>query len=639
MARTPASSEKARPRKFRFGAFSLDLSRGTLRASGRDIKLRPQTFEVLSILADRSGELVSKDELIDTVWRGTPVTDDSLTQCIVEIRKAIGDDSHTIIRTVPKRGFIFDPPASTSAISPGNGEAPPETLLDRLSIKVVMGVAAVAVIMIAAMLTLEWNPRNEPDPVVTAVLGHAPPNSVAVLPFVDMSQDGDQQYFGDGLADEILSSLAAYPELIVIARTSSFLFRDKEEDVMDMGRRLNAAHVLQGSIRKAGNRVRITARLIETRGSTQVWSKPFDRELTVENLLDIQAEVAASVAESIASGASRFDRRDIVRSATNAEAYDRYLEGMFHLRQVETSAFANYDLEIYEAAIERFKSAIELDPDWALPHIAIGRTMVFRAGILLDYEDADAYEWYGGAKTHLLEAIRLDANNAVAYSFLGHVLLRLDFDFPAAAAAHTRARELGGYFPWRYALYLRSMGQFDEAIEQYLLAIERDPLSAGPRHQLATTYRCAGRFADSIAELEKTLRLAPTRDDLYLPLTYLYLKTGDLRRGSELFAQIDDPESTTIMHAQIYVLLGMTERAYAAMAKVEKSSHWRVVQYAGTGLALGDQERVLSYLEAAYKEDPRILRHVLCIDGIKSLAGNPRYQQMLRQAGFPSQLR
>jgi TolB-like protein/DNA-binding winged helix-turn-helix (wHTH) protein/Flp pilus assembly protein TadD len=618
-----------------FGKFVLDLNRGTLRASGEDINLRPQAFEVLSILATRSGELVSKDELISVVWGGTPVTDGSLTQCIVEIRKAIGDNSRTIIRTVPKRGFIFEPSEAKLMDSPTGRAASLDNRRGGWRKSWIAGttVAVVASLVIIGLLSTT---DDGGGPVVDDPSTGTSPNSVAVLPFVDMSQGQDQQYFGDGIAEEILARLGEYPDLVVIARTSSFLFRERKVDVAAIGRDLHSAYVLEGSIRKSGSRLRITAQLNETQGGTHIWSDSYDEELTVENMLDIQAAVAASVAESIAKGALPAKRkRDPVHEAANTDAYDFYLEGMFYLQQIRMADRQVYDGSVYDAALERFEASIEYDHDWAPPHVALGRTLLLRAGMYDDSGDSEAVDWYRLAKRHLLEAIRLDRDNGLAYSSLGHVLYHLDFDFPAAEAAYARARELGDYVPWSYAIFLRGMGRFEEAIEEYQLAIERDPLSAGPRHQLATTYRCIGRYADSIAELEKVLRLAPTRDDLYVPLTYLYLKTGNVPYGRELFERINDPESTTIALGAIYVLLGMTDKAHEALAQVEASRRWSVEEYVATALALGDQERALNYLEAAYSDDPRKLSHVVCIDGIRSLAGNARFEQLLRTAGFP----
>lgn len=623
---------EAHPQRIEFGKFILDLNRGTLQASGADINLRPQSFEVLSFLATHSGKLVSKGELLSAVWHGVPVTDDSLTQCIVEIRKAIGDDTRTIVRTVPKRGYIFDLPESIATDLTDSRQIRAEIPRSKFR-QSWLPVSVVIVILIAVFAVLQWQSPEETNPIVDDLRTAMPANSIAVLPFVDMSASQDQQYFGDGMAEEILTKLTEFPELVVMARTSSFLFRDRREDVVAIGRSLNSAHVLEGSIRRSGNQVRITAQLIETRGGTHVWSRSFDRELTVENLLEIQSEVAVSVAETIASGASPTNRsHGPGRKAANAEAYDLYLEGMFYFHQIRPVASTDFDIEFFDSAIERFEASIDKDPNWAPPHVAIARTMQFRAGILNNNE---AHDWFRLSKEHLLEAIRIDPDQALAYSALGYVLFRLDFDFPAAEAAFARARTLGDYVPWSYAIFLTKMGRYEEAIEEYQLAIEHDPLSAGPRQQLAGVYRCLGRYGDSIAELEQLLLLTPARDDLYIALAYLYLKTGEIERGRETFEQFKNPETELIRYGPIYALLGDVDKASRVLEQAEAAETWWPNYVVSTAQLLGEEERALDYLEAAASDDPRRLLHMQCAGDFAALADQTRFQQLLRKAGFP----
>lgn len=623
---------EAHSQRVEFGKFILDLNRGTLQASGKDIKLRPQAFEVLSLLAANSGTLVSKDELLSAVWHGVPVTDDSLTQCIVEIRKAFGDKSRTIVRTIPKRGYIFDPPESMTMDLPDRRWLRAENAHGRFR-QSWLPVSAFAVILLAVFAVSQWQTPEDTNPIVDDLRTDMPRNSIAVLPFVDMSESQDQQYFGDGIAEEILTKLTEFPELVVMARTSSFLFRDRQQDVAAIGRSLNSAHVLEGSIRRSGNQLRISAQLIETRAGTHVWSKSFDRELTVENLFDIQAEVAASVAESIASGPTFAGRRpDQVRKAANTEAYDLYLEGMYYFHQIRPVASRDFEIDFFESAIERFEASIDKDPNWAAPHVAIARTMQFRAGILNNNE---AHDWFRLSKEHLLQAIRIDPDHALAYSALGYVLFRLDFDFPAAEAAYARARALGDYVPWSYAIFLAKSGRYEEAIEEYRLAIEHDPLSAGPRQQLAGVYRCLGRYGDSIAELEQLLLLAPARDDLYIALAYLYLKTGEIERGRETFEQFRNPETELIRYGPIYALLGEVDKASKVLEQAEAAETWWPNYVVSTAQLLGEEERALDYLEAAASDDPRRLLHMQCTDDFAVLADQTRFQQLLRKAGFP----
>ena len=619
-----------------FGDFVLDPGRGRLRKAGNDVSLRPQTFQVLSLLAAHRGELVSKDTLLDVVWRGASVTDGSLTQCIVELRKAIGDSSHSIIRTVPRRGFIFDPPlaAAPEPVADQSIAASLQRALPRpvLTIAVLLCAAAAAT---AALVNLR---PDVPDPLADVLQTHTSAYTIAVLPFADMSAGQDQQYFGDGIADEIISKLSEHPELEVIARTSSFMFRDRPVDTTAIGRRLNAAHVLEGSVRKSGKQVRITAHLIETAGGTQVWSQPYDRELTVNNLLDIQSEVAASVAEIISGDSSvgarqaRWNQRP-----ASAHAYDLYLQGMYYLHRFRTDESAYRTATLYDAATAAFERAIEIDPAWAPAYAGLGRVYHFRAGALQDDGDPEAWDWYELSKQRLLEAVRLDPEYALAYSSLGHVLYRLDLDFDAASAAFDRARELGGYFPWAYALYLAKVGRLEESLQEYRLAIERDPLAIGPRHQLATVYHCAGREADAIEQLETALGMAPHVERLYLRLAYLYLKTGRTEDGARLFEQYADPETPSIDHGEIYAMMGMPDKARALLGDAGVAYRGSLHDLVSVSLVLGEKTRAMGYLQSAADDDPRWLIDVLCIRGISSLVDEPQFRRLLRDAGFPDQ--
>jgi tetratricopeptide (TPR) repeat protein len=312
---------------------------------------------------------------------------------------------------------------------------------------------------------------------------------------------------------------------------------------------------------------------------------------------------------------------------------------MFYLNQIRTAERAVYGYDAYEMAIRTFEAAIDLDPGWALPHVAIGRTMHFRAGILENSEDPEAWKWYEASREQLLAAIRLDPDFGQAYSALGHVLLhQQDFDFEAAEGAYARARALGDYFPWGYAIFLAKTGRFDEAINEYRLAIEFDPMSVGPRHQLATVYRLVGRFEDSIAELEKVLQLAPGREDLYVPLANLYLKTGRTEEGRALFYEFTDPESPSIEYGWIYVLLGMKDRAYEVLDAAVADERWWLEQAVRTALVLGEEERALAYLEAAAGNDRRRLLNIAAIDYIQTLSDEPGFIELLRSAGFPERV-
>jgi adenylate cyclase len=293
-------------RSYSFGEYTLDLKRGALLRTGAEVKLRPKSFEVLRLLIERHGQLVTKEELLNAVWRHAVVTDGAVGQCLVDLRRVIGDESQQFIRTVPRRGYIFDSPVveSEDAARPDNGEAHPSASPRTQSPVSLRRRALVrAALAIPIALVLAWSiwwgvtTRESADAPLHRNVAQAPHNSIAVLPFIDLSPEQNQQYFSDGVSEEILNLLAQAPDLQVIARTSSFSFRGRNADIAEIAAKLNVAHVLEGSVRKSGSRVRITAQLIDGANSAHLWSETYDREL--QDSFAVQSDIAARVSEAL----------------------------------------------------------------------------------------------------------------------------------------------------------------------------------------------------------------------------------------------------------------------------------------------------------------------------------------------------
>jgi TolB-like protein len=323
---------------------TIDWDRGLVsHVSGKQTTLRAQSLAVLKTLSERAGTLVSKDELINTVWPNVVVTDDSLVQCIAELRKALNDDAHAIIRTLPKRGYIFETgsrpaaPKHSAALDASAATAPP--------------------------------------------IDHAQyDQSIAVLPFGNISAEADQDYFADGLTEDVITDLSNVPGLFVIARNSSFAYKGKAQNTKQIVSDLGVRYVLEGSIRKSAQRLRITVQLSDAETGLQVWAERFDRELA--DMFSLQDELTAKiVANSIGKIHAPLPERRVHR---NLYAYDLLLKGRALLRSgryAETARFlaadyqANDILRIYmavalqrlgrtdEAAVQA-RTFIELTPDW-----------------------------------------------------------------------------------------------------------------------------------------------------------------------------------------------------------------------------------------------------------------------------------
>jgi adenylate cyclase len=301
-------------RVYTFDEFTLDLDRGALRKAGADVKLRPKSFEMLSYLVERQGLLVTKDELLSAIWGHTIVTEGAITQCMKDIRHALCDKSQRKILTIPRRGFIFDLP-----VTKNNGQV---TVSDALSrnrftlIQLRLPLFA-TLILLLGVVGIWWVFADRVVKVPQTL--EAP--FIAVLPFKDMSPERDQAYFADGIAEEILNLLAHVTGLRVIARTSSFSFRGQNVDIAAIAEQLNVTHVLEGSVRKSSNRIRVTAQLVNAQNSEHLWSEIYDRDL--ENTFALQDEISAAIVRTLEKhlGQQVETTRQVVSTASS-EAVD-----------------------------------------------------------------------------------------------------------------------------------------------------------------------------------------------------------------------------------------------------------------------------------------------------------------------------
>ncbi len=287
----------AGPCLFTFGAFTVDGGRGELQRDGKEIALRPKSFEVLVFLLKNTGKLVSREELMQAVWPNVIVTDDSLTQCLTEIRKALGDDQRDMVRTIPKRGYLFDIPVKVT-VETADENVKRSGIRERLpSLWMILALAILSFTIGASWWLVRPSPPQVAGKQQLAQSSEMP--SIAVLPFVDLSENGDQEYLAYGISEEILSMLTQIPGLTVIARTSSFAFGNQNLDIETIAQRLNVTHVLEGSVRKSGDRVRVTAQLIDGFSGAHLWSNSYDDRM--DDVFAMQKGIASAVTEVLAS--------------------------------------------------------------------------------------------------------------------------------------------------------------------------------------------------------------------------------------------------------------------------------------------------------------------------------------------------
>ena len=316
------------------------------------IHIKPKSMTVLECLAQADGAVVSRNELFDQVWHGAEVSDDVLTQSVVELRKAFGDSARNAqyIETIPRRGFRLVPPVTDASVGTASGEPAPKH--DQVKIRgprryQYLGLCALLLIALLAYLAV---PAAR-HPILTV----EDKPTLVVLPFVDMSSTGDQQYFADGLAEEVRNVLAGLKGLQVIGRTSAFSFTDEDLTLSEIAAALGVGHVLEGSVRRSTDRIRITAQLVDAANGIMLWAEKYDREL--EDVFAVQDEIARSVATALSIKLDVGDIHGLAGSTTSVEAYNEVLRGQ--------SRYREYTAESLLDAIGHFRRATDLDPQYA----------------------------------------------------------------------------------------------------------------------------------------------------------------------------------------------------------------------------------------------------------------------------------
>ena len=466
--------------------------------------------------------------------------------------------------------------------------------------------------------------------------------SIAILPFANMSADKENEYFSDGLAEEIINALGRVENLKVTARTSAFAFRGAEQDIRKIGETLNVLNVLEGSVRKSGKRVRVSVQLISVAEGNNLWSERFDREMT--DVFEIQDEISQSIVGTLKvrlgsqTGSSTEHPSQPVASPVkryteNLEAYNLYLKGRFELYQMTREGL--------DASRELFEDAIRLDPNYALAH------------------DGLAYCWYSQgflgfiapkeampkAKASVRRALELDEGVAESHATLGAIMALFDWDWAGAERELKRSIELNGSSPTArdvYAFYfLRPAGRIDEAIAEVQTALSLDPLSILFRVHLGFLFYVKHEYEHSIAQFRKVLEMNQKYYLAHAMMGPVYAMTGDFLKALECYAQarVADADSKFVdsLEAMTLALAGRREEAKALLDSVmlrAAKDYISPVSIAYVCAAMGDNNAAFENLDKAIADrDPNVLglRSNPAFDGLR---GDERYRALLRKMGL-----
>jgi TolB-like protein/DNA-binding winged helix-turn-helix (wHTH) protein/tetratricopeptide (TPR) repeat protein len=584
---------------FRIGHWLIEPTLNRISQNGATNHLEPKIMQVLVCLARAENAVVSKQQLIDEVWKGTFVTDDVLTRAISVLREAFGDDARDsqIIQTIPKQGYRLLLPVGASQSKADEdthktvGVNP--TLLHGIRRHVqrwVAGIAVGAVLLVVA----GYYARQRFWPTAKPPAGKI---MLAVMPFHNLSGDPEQEYLSDGLTEEMIAQLGSlHPRRLgVIARASVMRYKNSEKPIDQIGRELNVTYVLEGSVRRAGPRLRITAQLIQVSDQTHLWAENYEREHA--DILGVQSDVAQRVARSMALELLPAEERRIARAhRVNPVAHEAYLKGrMFWTRRGRDNL---------NKGLQYFQEAIAKDPEYAPAYtgLADSYTILAQNGWVMPKDVLLQ------AKEAARKALELDPGLAEAHVSQALVMMVFEWDFPGADRELQRAIELNptGFAHHMYGNLLTVLGQTERAIAEARRARELDPLAPRIAGGVGIMLYHARRYDEALKELQASLELDPNQEQTHeyigsvclqqgryeeafaafqkgfrgLGLAYAFVVAGRRVEAMKLLREIKDPYEDPLYSALVYASLGNRDRAFAVLERAydRHTLHWGVLK-------------------------------------------------------------
>ena len=635
------------PGRLRFGIFEADLRTGELRKRGERVRLQEQPFHVLAVLLLRPGELVTRDELRGGLWNVDTFVDfeHGLNKAINKIREALGDsaESPRFVETVPRRGYRFiadvavvdveSAPPDTDAPSAG---ADPLTPDDREPSEIAertipprgrrwqqtltitgCGLALASVILVGWLLQ-----SRGPSPTI---------RSLAVLPLENLSGDASQEYFADGMTDQLIATLGQISALRVISRTSVMGYKGARKPLPQIARELNVDAVIEGSILRSGGRVRITAQLIDAAVDKHLWAQSYDGD--VRDTLALQSRVARAIADEIRVSVLPKEQAALKKvKAVKPDAYEAYLKGRYFWNKRTAEGLTR--------AREYFDEAVAKAPDYAQAYSGLADTYALLGD--WQYGVMTSREALPRAKAAAVKALELDATLGEAHTSLGFVLSGIDWDWASAEKEFRRAIELNtGYATahhW-YAWHLSLMGRHGEAIAEMRTARSLDPLSLIINADLAEVLLIAHFYDESAQQSRKTIDMDPDFALAHNQLAEAYLQqhmrddaTAEFQKAVQLS---EGSPICTANLARAYASSGRSAEAAQLLTGLQKRSnpaYSNAAEIAMVYAALGDKAQAMAWLERGYNE--RFNPGVLLRPGFDSLRADPRFRDLSNRVGL-----
>jgi TolB-like protein/DNA-binding winged helix-turn-helix (wHTH) protein/Tfp pilus assembly protein PilF len=645
------------PKLVRFGIYQLDLRTSELWKQGRKIKLQEQPCRILAILLERRGEVVTREELRKRLWSDDTFVDfdHSLNTAIMRLREALSDSSGNprFIETLPRHGYRFIAPiqeldgsepvksveaSSTPESSLRVPESGPEIQFSAGQVTPHLGsrpTASRLAIIIGCLLTL----------FVIALIGVRPrlarhasgvnsqPNqikSLVVLPFDNLSGDKDQQYFTDGMTDELIAHLAKIRSLRVISRTSSMEYKDTHKTLSQIARDLKVDAVVEGTVLRSGNQVRITAELVQVATDRHLWAETYESPLG--DVLGLQSQVASAIVNEIRVNLTAEEQQRLASTrSVSGESYENYLKGRYYWNKRSKEGLTK--------AIEYFQLAIEKDPNYALAYAGLADCYsIIGSAIVGTVPSQDVAP---KARAAAVKALQLDDTLAEAQTSLATVRFNYDWDWAGAVSGFQRSIELNPSYATayqRYSLYLMAMGRTKESLVQMTRARELDPLSISMNFSLGWRLYMARKYDQAIEQLQNTLEMDPNFALPRMVLGQAYEQKqafpqalGELQKAVSI--SHDSPQMLGALgHA--YGASGNRSEAEKVLAKLMEQSEKQYVSpfyVAIVYVGLAQNDKAVDWLEKAYRDRSNAVIFSKVDPQLDPLRSTPRFQSLLHR--------
>lgn len=609
----------------RFGEFELDYRVGELRHNGAPVKLQPQPAKVLMVLVGQAGQVVTRQQLAEQVWGAETFVDfeQGLNFAIRQIRAALQDDADNprFLQTLPKRGYRFTATVTGYVPAIAASVAKPEPPRAGFAFRYALIVLAIVAICATLVLSLGWGHGGR----TSIVKGHRI-QSLAVLPLHNLSPDPEQEYFSEGMTDELITDLAKISELKVISHTSVQRYKETKRPLPEIAQELGVDAVIEGTVLRSGDRVRITAQLIDARSDQHLWAESYERDL--KDILALQNEVAEQIASKVGISLTADQQAHLEHSRpVDPAAHELYLRGNVYSNLLTCDGWAK--------GLDYFQQAITKDPNYGLAHLGAGDSY-FHLADSACWPQADAF---AKSKSAALKTLELDPSLGKTHTLLGKLAFYHDWDWPNAEKEYARAIELDpndAEAHAAYAVFLIAMNRQEQGLIEIQKAHQLDPVSEHTNMVHSYVLYLAHQYDQSIEQTKKTLELYPRSGASYYWLGQAYERKGMYEQAANAYMT-----SGSINGGDKQEWLESSRRAFEKGGMVgywqrqseEKRNQgpggtcWKSFLYAH----MGDKEHTLQWLDWGFQHHCDGLQFLKAEPIYDSLQSDPKFRKLISQ--------